>query len=331
MSTLLEPPIVEVKEGCLDMYDSPTWLIEGLVHDGANIISGQPESGKSQLASAIVAAVAHGDKEFLGGKIARKRPGDEGCIVVLTTDAKDEREWQERLLELGIDGSQERRVGIAQYDVSDIDKYRSWARTRAVRLMVVDNLTNVAAAHGVDMNDNSEVAALLQPLTYVANQGTTVIALAHTGKTYQGQAPTNAMGATAFDAWQRQHIHIRPVNEPYVRYLLVSGRRMVQRNISAALEFGGCASSWSLLGEQEDRRPRTDLVHRERVELFEEVANDPDLATVKSKAKIGAYLHERYPDRWTSPDAARKRFDRALKASGGMYHGGRWQAALDDE
>jgi hypothetical protein len=79
-----------------------------------------------------------------------------------------------------------------------------------------------------------------------------------------------------------------------------------------------------LLSEKEDTRQRTEETHQRRSELFDRVASDPELSRIESVRGVGRALFDRFPEEWSSADAAKQAFIRA-KGSKGQFIGGVWR------
>lgn len=301
---------------------TPPFLIENFVHIATNTLSGKPSTGKTRLAAAIAAAVANGDEEFCGRKI-----NDHGPVMIVSTDAGESRQWGARMREHNVKPGM---VGIARFNRLDWRIYQEAART--AKLFIVDNLMGVLGAR--DVGDNSAAYEITEPLAEIAENGCTVLMIAHSGKNFESNTgkhtPTGVMGSTAYGAWERMNIHMHDANEPNVRYLKLEGNDAARQDFSLAAKWGRSSASWSMLAEMEDKRPRTEETHARRLTLFEEVMNDPELSKVKGVNEIGRQLYERFPERWKADGkdwhAAKTAFSRARKAVAGEFIDGRWQA-----
>lgn len=296
--------------------NEPDFLVEGLLHSATNTVSGKPTVGKTRLVAAMAAAIAKEESEFCGSSIVGAGP-----VMVISTDAGETRRWGLRMREHGVpDG----RVGIAKFNPLDWRVYEGQAR--AARLLILDNLTGCLG--NARIGDDDAARALCQPLAEIAENGTTVLMIAHSAKNFEAQSgkytPTGVMGSTVYQAWERLNLHIHDVTEPNMRAVSVRSNDHANRELLLQADWGRSAADWSLLTEKEDTRNRTDEAFQRRHELFDRVAGDAELSRIQSMRGIGRKLHAADPDEFGSEDAARMAFSRAKRASGGEFHDGRW-------
>jgi AAA domain len=296
--------------------NEPDFLIDGLLHAATNTVSGKPTVGKTRLVAAMAAAIAKGDTSFCGSKIIEVGP-----VTVVSTDAGETRRWGLRMREHGVpDG----RVGIAKYNPLDWRLYEGQARS--ARLLVLDNLTGCLG--DAKIGDDDAARRFCTPLAEVAENGTTVLMIAHSAKNFEAQSgrytPTGVMGSTVYQAWERLNLHVHDVTEPNTRAVAVRSNDHGNRNLLLQVNWGRSAAEWSLLGEREDSRQHTEEAYRRRNQLFDRVAGDSELSRTKSERAIGRKLHAARPEEFGSPDAARIAFGRAKRAVGGEFAGGCW-------
>lgn len=297
--------------------NEPDFLIDGMLHAATNTVSGKPTVGKTRLVAAMAAAIAKEDTEFCGSEIVGAGP-----VMVISTDAGETRRWGLRMREHGVpDG----RVGIAKFNPLDWRLYEGQAR--AARLLILDNLTGCLGNKRI--GDDDAARELCQPLAEIAENGTTVLMIAHSAKNFEAQSgkhtPTGVMGSTVYQAWERLNLHIHDVTEPNTRAVAIRSNDHGNRDLLLRADWGRSAAKWSLLNEKEDTRQRTEEAHRKRYELFDQVANDPELATISSQREIGRRLYDANPDAFSSADAAKQAFNRAKSSAGGDFINGRWQ------
>jgi hypothetical protein len=300
----------------------PDFLIEGMLHAATNTMSGKATVGKTRLAAAMVAAIANEDEEFCGSPII-----EHGPVMVISTDAGETRRWGLRMREHGV---KEGRVGIAKFNPLDWRLYESEARH--ARLLILDNLTG--SLGNARIGDDDAARGLCTPLAEIAENGTTILMIAHSAKNFEAQSgkhtPTGVMGSTVYQAWERLNLHIHDVTEPNTRAVKIRSNDHGDRDLLFQAEWGRASATWSLLNERDDTRQRTDEVFEKRKTLFHTVAEDPDLSKIVSKNEIGKRLYAANLGDFKSADAARKAFDRARSAAGGEYLDGRWQSPAAD-
>lgn len=295
----------------------PDFLIDGLLHATTNTVSGKPTVGKTRLVAAMAAAIAKGDEKFCGQQIV-----DAGPVMVVSTDAGETRRWGLRMREHEVpDG----RVGIAKFNPLDWRLYEGQARQ--ARLLVLDNLTGCLGDQKI--GDDAAARVLCTPLAEIAENGTTVVLIAHSAKNVEAQSgrhtPTGVMGSTVYQAWERLNMHIHDPTEPNTRSVAIRSNDHGNRRLLLEADWGRSSADWSLLSEAEDTRQRSEEAHRKRNELFERVAGDPELRAIKSKSEVGRRLFARSPGEFETDGAARKAFERAVGTAGGDYVDGVWQ------
>lgn len=300
---------------------TPDFLIEGLLHAATNGLSGKPTVGKTRFAAAMAAAVAKGDKKFCGRKI-----NDHGPVMIVSSDAGDSGRWGRRMREHDVKRG---AVGIARFKPNNWDEYLEHARR--CKLVVVDNLTGILG--GDSITDDAPARRLLGPFTEIAESGTTVLMLAHSGKNSEAMSgrytPTGIMGSTVYQAWERLNIHIHDVTEPDTRFLHIVSNDAPLQKLTVAATWGDASAEWKLLREEEDKRMRTDATFAKRLDLYALVVNDPDLSKLKSMAAVGRELRAREPDEWNSDKAAEAAFRRAKNAASGEFRDHRWVLKSD--
>jgi hypothetical protein len=170
--------------------NEPDFLIDGMLHAATNTVSGKPTVGKTRLVAAMAAAIAKEDPEFCGSEIVQPGP-----VMVISTDAGETRRWGLRMREHGVpDG----RVGVAKFNPLDWRLYEGQAR--AARLLILDNLTGCLG--NAKIGDDEAARRLVQPLAEIAENGTTVLMIAHSAKNFEAQSgrytPTGVMGSTVY-------------------------------------------------------------------------------------------------------------------------------------
>lgn len=297
--------------------ETPDFLVEGMVHAATNTISGKPTVGKTRLAAGIAAAVAKGDRSFCGSRV-----NDHGPVLVITTDPGESNRWGLRMREHGVSSGM---VGIARYNPDDWRQYREHAEL--ARLLVFDNVLGSLGSGSV--RDDDAARELTAPLSEIADNGTSVVLIAHSGKNFEAgsgrHTPTGSMGSTVYSAWERLNLHVHDVTEPNTRSLTVRSNDHADRNLTVRADWGRASAEWELLSEKEDTRQRTEETYEARHLLFDQVAADPELRTLSNKSEIGRRLHEADPARFATDRAATQAFRRACDAARGEFVDGAWR------
>lgn len=295
------------------------FLIDGMLHAATNSVSGKPTVGKTRLVAAIAAAIANEEPQFCGGAIYNHGP-----VMVIATDAGETRRWGLRMREHGVP---DERVGIAKFSQKDWPLYE--AQSRTCRLLVVDNLTGILGDGSIA--DDVVARRFCNPLAEIAENGTTVLLIAHSAKNFEARSgkhtPTGVMGSTVYQAWERLNLHIHDVTEPNTRVVTIRSNDHGNRNLVLQADWGRASAGWSLSRECVDTRQRSEEAHQQQDELFALVAGDTVLSRIKTQRELGRKLHAADPDKFCSADAARTAFARARKAAGGGFVDGRWQLA----
>ncbi|WP_167097118.1 AAA family ATPase [Mycobacterium sp. DL592] len=301
--------------------NEPDFLIDGMLHSATNTVSGKPTVGKTRLVAAMAAAIAMEEEEFCGSEIVGAGP-----VMIISTDAGETRRWGLRMREHGVpDG----RVGIAKFNPLDWRIYEGQAR--GARLLVLDNLTGCLGSRKI--GDDDAAREICTPLAEIAENGTTVLMIAHSAKNFEAQSgrytPTGAMGSTVYQAWERLNLHIHDVTEPNTRAVAIRSNDHGNRDLLLKADWGRSSAQWSLLNEKDDTRQRSEEAHQRRNELFDRVADDAGLRAIESARGVGRALVDRYPGEWATGEAAYKAFSRARRSAGGIFAGGRWQRPED--
>ncbi|MYV31966.1 AAA family ATPase [Rhodococcus sp. DSM 6344] len=294
----------------------PDFLIDGMLHAATNTVSGKPTVGKTRLVAAMAAAIAKEESEFCGSEIIGAGP-----VMVISTDAGETRRWGLRMREHGVpDG----RVGIAKFNPLDWRLYEGQAK--AARLLILDNLTG--SLGNARIGDDDAARQICQPLAEIAENGTTVLMIAHSAKNFEAQSgkytPTGVMGSTVYQAWERLNLHIHDVTEPNTRDVAIRSNDHGNRDLRLLADWSRSSAQWSLLTEKEDTRQRGEKTHQQRNELFDKVVDDPEISRIESARGVGRELFTRFPGQWASEAAAIKAFSRAKKTSKGDFVDGRW-------
>ncbi|WP_371053930.1 AAA family ATPase [Rhodococcus gordoniae] len=296
--------------------NEPDFLIDGMLHTATNTVSGKPTVGKTRLVAAMAAAIAKEESQFCGSEIIGAGP-----VMVISTDAGETRRWGLRMREHGVpDG----RVGIAKFDPLDWQRYEGQAK--AARLLILDNLTG--SLGNARIGDDDAARQICQPLAEIAENGTTVLMIAHSAKNFEAQSgkytPTGVMGSTVYQAWERLNLHIHDVTEPNTRDVAIRSNDHGNRDLRLVADWGRSSAQWSLLTEKEDTRQRGEEAHQRRNELFEKVVGDPEMSGIESARGVGRALFVRFPGKWPSEEAAYRAFTRAKNTTKGEFVDGRW-------
>ena len=284
--------------------EEPDFLIEGMLHATTNTVSGKPTVGKTRLVAAMAAAIAKGDEQFCGSQIVEAGP-----VMIVSTDAGETRRWGLRMREHGVPDSV---VAIAKYDKSGWPLYENMAN--GARLFILDNITGALGSATIGADDAAR--QFTEPLANIAENGTTVVMIAHSAKNFEAQSghhtPKGPMGSTVYQAWERLNLHMHDVTEPNVRNVLIRSNDHADRNLMLEAKWGRASAEWALLSETEDTRNRTEEVYEKRNELASQIVGDPQLACL-SQRRLAKALGLSFST-----------VQRSLKAGGAEWDGTRW-------
>lgn len=292
--------------------ERPTFVIDGLIDSDATIISGRPMSGKTTLAAGIVAAVAGGEREFLGRKV-----NVHGPVAVVCTDPGEARKWGRRMRGYGCPF----RVFVTDWHPGAWDALISELAAIRPALFVFDNILG-ALEGNVIANDVAD--KVIHQLNRVIALGVPVVALHHSSaKQFEsGEYAKGPMGATRYDAWDRQTVHVEKTGPGSV-LLSVDGNYCESQSIRLDVQVEGesLTARFAVVsdGVRVDRRSRTIETKQRRQTLFDEVAGNPAYVDTTTKVEVGRLLYTSNPGRWPSEHAARVAFDRAAKGVNGVY------------
>lgn len=203
----------------LDMDDAP-YLIDGLIpQDGLTLISGQPKSGKSQLALGIAAATAlgipfGGDARFGGSAI-----DNPGLVNWVGTDGGLKAEIKSRVAKypkgmqdnLNIEAKAHAR-GLIFEPRADSSKfvdrwsaYTEWMQEEGVRLVVVDHLLNLSGGAGV--NEDTSTGPIMGVMNRTSEMGIVPVLIHHASAHSTGRAGS-PMGHTMIQATMRSNLKV---------------------------------------------------------------------------------------------------------------------------
>jgi len=167
------------------------WVIERLVVRGAlTVLNGREGEGKSLLAMALAAGVAHGENQ--AGLTCHA-----GRVLIVDTE-NGQYETHRRVHALGLPGSVEmyepddgKRFDL-RTDLKDLDRL---LHKHKPDLLVLDSFRTL---WGGEENDSGEVAKVLDPLrNLVRKHKAGTILLHHSGKTNGSYRGSSAIGASA--------------------------------------------------------------------------------------------------------------------------------------
>ncbi|MER7589342.1 AAA family ATPase [Micromonospora sp. NPDC127501] len=294
--------------------ETPSFVIDGLIHSDATMITGRPKAGKTNLTAAMVSAIANGQPTFLGRKV-----NTHGTVVVVCTDPGEAKKWGRRAFNYGC----VTRVFVASFADVEWDGFIPEVVAVAPALFVFDNILGATTGNS---NQGEGASEVLPYLDRVIAKGIPTLALHHAGKDFMNYTPRGPMGHTKYAAWMRHNVDVLKSGDGTLS-LAINGNESADVALSVGVTYNGdtLTASYEVLRAQakEDKRPRGAATKRRRQGLFEEVAGNSTYTNAASKAEVGRLLHTSDPERWPSEQAARVAFDRAAKAVCGVYVNGK--------
>ena len=176
-----------VSEVRAEVADRPAWLLDGLVHPHATLLTGPPKAGKSFLVVEWAEALASGapwhGREVLGGP----KP-----VLILPTDPGGEAEYARRF-------SADTGANIALMHPPRPGDVHAWQRLaedaafNGVGLVVLDNLYSYNPT--AKITDNGEVGVTLAGLMELGRRGIAYLVVHHPPKGVTGYAGTTSIEA----------------------------------------------------------------------------------------------------------------------------------------
>lgn len=191
--TSYEPP---VEPGGEFLTFSQSWLLEGLILIGLNLLVGMPGASKSRLLVALVRAFLHGQETFINRELLN---GTGRHVLIIGTD-QDRQQWGALLAEAGlatvistekVDGRTQvlyrlhERItlhtsgGGFKLDADGMRYILEWNRKHPGGLCIIDSLSAVLP-QGVSEND--ETAGRLIRHVELVRQGNCCIVTHHSNK-----------------------------------------------------------------------------------------------------------------------------------------------------
>ena len=167
-----------------------SWLVEGVLPaDGLSLLVAPPKVGKSTLARCLSAAVASGDRNWLG------RPVQQGVVIHLALEER----LQTILGHYDSIGAPDERIHLLDSQSPApgkiLEPLRRSVEDLRPSLVVIDPLFQFVAIR--DGNEYAEVAAALHPLIALARETCTHILLVHHSRKSGGDHGSEVLGSTA--------------------------------------------------------------------------------------------------------------------------------------
>lgn len=206
---------------------NPKWVVEGLIpYNGSTLLTGKFKSGKSTLMLNLIQAVTSG-ADFLGTFNVPKPMNVAYVDMELGRDLA--KRWIKDMTGLNPSKLQylDRRGRGYTLNMRSETLRAKWARMlieKEVDVLIVDPLSPIMSALGVDENSNEVVRPMLDAFDSLAVEANlkALVVSHHTGH----QDPNRARGATAFMDWASAFMSVIRQGEEYdsPRVFRASGR-----------------------------------------------------------------------------------------------------------
>lgn len=286
------------------------FVVEGLVHGGATIVTGRPFAGKTTLTAAMVAAVARKDPAFLGHRVALT-----GNTLVAVTDPREANSWGRRMAAHDVP---EGAVDVAQYPPADWSALVAEVVRRRPTLFVLDNILGAITG---DVRDNQTAQALLSDLNRIIGAGVAVLAIHHSsakpfedGKTYSREP----MGSTAYGAWARLTVHVQETASGSLKVTTHGNdSASAELSLSVAVNDDG-RGVYEVVSETAttDKRPRkADTLEDRRAFATTHIIGNAELVDVRSQRAVAGALSAAL-----GRPVSQSEITRSLAAIGGAEH-----------
>lgn len=229
--------------------ETEAFVIDGLVHRAATIISGRPMGGKTTLAAAMVGAISRNEPTFLGQSV-----NSHGPVLVISTDPGEPQVWGQRMDKI----QPTHEVAIARYSGGSVwhDVTEEIDRLKPA-LLIFDNA--LGAIKG-DIRGNEPARELLDRLDDVIARDVAVLLIAHSSvRMHEDDTYTKGpMGSTAYDAWDRLTVHVEDAGRD-TKLITSQGNESPRFQISVDLRFDNGHAQWAVnrSDKVESGRPRT--------------------------------------------------------------------------
>jgi hypothetical protein len=291
----LRPKSEGLREGDEIDATEAKWLWEGMVMQGQfNLIVGAPKVGKSALITAMIGALARGDRELLGRPLAEECPP----VILIGVDQpysmwaqllNREDLLQDQKLQWPVKRLMAAGDGLA-LDEDGLDRIQQMAEEHPGALIVLDSYDALVSPLG-----NEEASALFaRParllIDRLAPTGATWVVLHHTNKSVSGGSAISASrGSNALPAaaswclllnWLKQ---VAPGATQTDFRVMVSGQGRARGSVMLCQLTGeGSECHWESLGDA------TQVMEADRLADAENNINDG------RKADVLDYVRERY-------------------------------------
>lgn len=200
--------------------DDTQYLVNGLIpQDGLTLISGQPKSGKSQLALGIAAATAlgkpFGDDARFGGSVS----DNPGLVNWVGTDGGLKAEIKGRVAKypkamkdnLNVEVKAhlcglifESRIDPTKF-VDRWSAYTEWMKEQGVVLVIVDHLLNLSGGAGV--NEDTSTGPIMGVMNRISEMGIVPVLIHHSSAHATGRSGS-PMGHTMIQATMRSNLKV---------------------------------------------------------------------------------------------------------------------------
>lgn len=264
------------------------FLIDGLIHSSATLVSGRPEAGKTTLVAMMTAAIASGREAFLGRTIHRHGP-----VLISATDPGEASKWGRRMK--CVDPSPTHEVLISRHDsTTDWEPILAEVKERQPVLFVLDNALGVMKG---DVRSNDVAAPILRGLTGVIELGTAAVLVHHSSagswEKNGEDKPRGPMGSTAYGAWARHRLDILKSGDQTLS-VESRGNDTAPYNLSVDVTYQGDGTATYALASNQlraDKRPRAaETLDKRQAFVADRIVGNPNLREAHTQKAVAVIL-----------------------------------------
>ena len=254
----------EISRGMrLDTRPVP-WLWEGVLgSEAANLLFGDPKTGKTRFVLGFLGAYLNGVDSYLGQQLPKKR----NEVLIVGPDMT-ESSWSSFLTDFHLgkpDGSMHEKIRAViaqghdfQLDEQGIEQIRQHAEESPGLIVLIDSLTTVMSGLGLDENRPNYVDPLNALKDQIAPYKATTIVIHHSKKeSGVGSMSTDARGSSALAGAVDQLVKLRQFSSTSYAsssneiQVCTSGRFSGIQNL--VVDWDNEASCWICRGSAEER------------------------------------------------------------------------------
>lgn len=246
------PPTLSAAELLDCNFPDPTWIVPGLLPEGATLLAGRPKMGKSWLALGLALSVAS------GALALDKIEVEQGKVLYLALE--DTARRLKKRLEMLLDGKPAPddlhfATKWPRLDGDALPLLETWLEQHTgARFIIIDTLARIRAPEAQNTGLYAGDYAALSGLKTVAdNHGIAIMVVHHLNKRAATEDPLDAVSGTTGLTGCADSIWILGRERGRAdANLLVTGRDFEEQDV--ALEFDPNQGLWRFLGSADEYR-----------------------------------------------------------------------------